>query len=145
MLNLPAEKSEFVNEILKQPLIARIGTADVNNQPHVVPVWFGWDGTSLWISSYSNTRKVQDLLINPRISVSIDVAEEGGETKAVIFEGSVTLVREPRDFLKKQFHWIYERYLGKEGVMEKSPQKWINDPHNLLIRLVPEKIFTWNW
>jgi general stress protein 26 len=145
MLDLPAEKRNFVNEFLEQPLIARIGTVDINNQPHVVPVWFGWDGESLWISSYSNTRKVHDLMANPKISVSIDVAILGGETKAVILEGSATLIREPREFLKKQFYWIYERYLRKEGVMQKSPQEWINDPHNLLIRLVPEKIITWNW
>jgi general stress protein 26 len=66
MLDLPAEKRNFVNEFLEQPLIARIGTVDINNQPHVVPVWFGWDGESLWISSYSNTRKVHDLMANPK-------------------------------------------------------------------------------
>jgi general stress protein 26 len=145
MLDLPAEKRNFVNEFLEQPLIARIGTVGINNQPHVIPVWFGWDGESLWISSYSNTRKMHDLLTNPKISVSIDVADKGGETKAVILEGSATLISEPRDFIKKQFYWIYELYLGKEGVMQKCPQEWINDPHNLLICLVPEKIFTWNW
>jgi general stress protein 26 len=145
MLDLPLEKRAFVNDLLEKPLIARIATSDKNNQPHVVPVWFGWDGESIWISSYSNTRKVQDLETNQCVSIVVDIAEENGGTKAVILEGSATLVKEPHDLLNKQFYWIYERYLGKKGVMEKSPQSWINDPHNLLIRLIPDKVITWNW
>ena len=44
MNNLPEDKQIVMNQVLSQPLIARLATADQNNQPHVVPVWFGWDG-----------------------------------------------------------------------------------------------------
>ncbi len=119
MKTVTEEKKKFINEFLEEPLIARMATVDVKGQPHVVPVWYGWDGKSIWISSFSNTRKVNELKINPKISVSID-ASMNGRTKAVILEGEVELVREPGDFLQKQFHWIYERYLGEKGVMEKG-------------------------
>lgn len=138
------EKKKFVNDLLARPLIARMATTDPKGQPHVVPVWYGWDGTSIWISSFSNTRKIKDLLQNPKISIAIDRVDEEGKSKAVIFEGSVTLVQAPRDFLHKQFTWIYTRYLGEEGVKEKEPQSWINDPQNLLIKLTPEQVFTWD-
>ncbi len=140
MNSISAEKRKIIDEFLQQPLIARMATADNNGQPHVVPVWFGWDGTTLWISSYSNTRKVGELEKNPKISVVIDVAEENGENKGVIFEGSVELLREPREFLQEKFVWIYTRYLGPEGVLAKEPQSWIEDPHNLLIKLTPDKV-----
>jgi general stress protein 26 len=142
---LPEDKLIIMNEMLSKPLIARLATADQNNQPHVVPVWFGWDGEYLWISSFSNTRKVKDLLQNPKISVAIDASGEDGKTKAVILEGQAELVTEPRDFLRKQFQWIYTLYLGAEGVKAKDPQEWIEDTHNLLIKLTPEQIFVWNW
>jgi PPOX class probable F420-dependent enzyme len=144
MKTLTEEKKKFINEFLEEPLIARMATVDGKGQPHVVPVWYGWDGQSIWISSFSNTRKVNELKSNPKISVSID-ASINGRTKAVILEGEVELVSEPGDFLRKQFHWIYERYLGEKGVMEKEPQGWIEDPQNLLIKLTPKKLFTWNW
>lgn len=131
---------DFLNDFLQQPLIARMATADLNGQPHVVPVWFGWDGTSIWISSYSNTRKVGDLEKNPKISVVIDVTNDDGENKGVIFEGSVELIREPQEFLREKFVWIYTRYLGPIGVLDKEPQSWIEDPHNLLVKLTPEKV-----
>lgn len=139
------EKAKFINHFLEQPLIARMATADKNGQPHVVPVWYGWDGECLWISSFSNTRKITELEKNPRISVCIDVTGEAGGTKAVIFEGEVELVKKPAELLRRQFHWIYQRYLGEKGVLEKEPQEWIQDPHNLLIKLIPARVFTWNW
>jgi len=144
-MEISEEKKQFIDTLLEEPLLARIATADRSGQPHVIPVWYGWDGESIWISSYSNPRKIQDLEENPKIAIAIDVAGEEGETRAVIFEGQADLVKGPSDFLRKQFLWIYIRYLGEEGVLEKSPQEWIADPHNLLIKLVPEKIITWKW
>jgi general stress protein 26 len=145
MNKLSEEKQIVMKQVLSQPLIARLATADQNNQPHVVPVWFGWDGVNLWISSFSNTRKVKDLLQNPKISVAIDVSGEDEKTKAVILEGQAELVMEPRDFLRKQFQWIYTLYMGEEGIKAKDPQEWIEDPHNLLIKLSPEQVYVWNW
>lgn len=145
MKAISPEKKAFIDEFLEQPLIARIATADATGQPHVVPVWYTWDGESLWISSFSNTRKINDLAENPKIAVSIDIAVPDGETKAVIFEGVAELVREPRDFLRHHFTWIYKRYLGEQGVLADSPQEWIEDPHNLLIKLTPDQIYTWHW
>lgn len=145
MFNLPQEKKDFVNDFLGQVQLARMATVGTDKQPHVVPVWYGWDGQSLWISSYCNTRKVQELERNLKISVAVDTADENGRTKAVILEGTARLIREPREFLEDKFYWIYRRYLGDEGVLKPDPQEWIRDAHNLLIQLTPEKVMTWNW
>ena len=144
-MGVSLEHKKFVEELLQKPLIARIATSSKNGQPHVVPVWYGWDGESLWVSSYSNTRKIKDIKKNPKVSISIDVTGKKNKTKAVILEGEVSLVKEPLDFLRKQFTWIFKKYLGEEGVLEKSSQELINDPRNLLIRLKPNKVFTWKW
>ncbi|MBE3039730.1 MAG: pyridoxamine 5'-phosphate oxidase family protein [Chloroflexi bacterium] len=135
-----------IDEFLARPLLARLATADpVTGQPHVVPLWYGWDGTSIWISSFRSTRKIRELQKNPRCSIVIDLAEEGKETKAVILEGEVELVTAPFELLKKQTTWVYTRYLGPEGVLAKDPQSWIADPENLLIKLIPAKIMSWGW
>lgn len=145
MKSLPEEKKKFVDEFLAAAHIARMATADSNGHPHVVPVWYGWDGESLWISSFSNTRKMGELEKNPWLSVVIDVAEADGANKAVVFEGRVELIKEPRSLVAEKSTWIYTRYLGEKGVLEKEPQSWIVDPHNLVIKLTPEDIFTWQY
>jgi nitroimidazol reductase NimA-like FMN-containing flavoprotein (pyridoxamine 5'-phosphate oxidase superfamily) len=132
-----------IDAFLDQPLLARMATADPQtNQPHVVPVWYGWDGQTLWISAFRSTRKVRELLNNPRISVVIDVSEGEG-LRAVLMEGQAELFSEPRAGLEELTAWVYERYLGPEGVKAADPQSWIKDPEALLIKLTPQKIKTW--
>jgi hypothetical protein len=113
-------------------------------QPHVVPVWFEWDGENLWISSFSSTRKNRDLARNPYAAAVIDEAPSGVENWAVIFEGPVELVTEPKDFLYQKTEAIYRRYLGAEGVLASDPQSWIRDPENTLIKLTPTKTRSWS-
>jgi len=145
MKTIPEDKRKLIDAFLEKPLIARMATADRYARPHVVPVWYAWDGTTIWISSFASTRKVAELRQNPYLSISIDVAEQNGATRAVILEGKSELITEPREFVASQSYWIYKRYLGDEGVLAKEPQSWIHDPENLLIKLTPEDIYTWEF
>ena len=145
MEELSPEKRNFVNTFLSEPRIARMATANKIGQPHVVPVWYAWDGNTLWISAYADTRKVKDLQENPLISVAIDEVSPEGKTQAVILEGKAVLLHEPVELLKRQFTWIYSRYVGADHVSEPIYQDWINDPQNTLIKLTPNKIYVWSW
>ena len=145
MEELSPEKRNFVNTFLSEPRIARMATANREGQPHVVPVWYAWDGNTLWISAYADTRKVKDLQENPLISVAIDEVSLEGTTQAVILEGKAVLLYEPAELLKRQFTWIYSRYVGADHVLEPTYQDWINDPQNTLIKLTPNKIYVWSW
>lgn len=145
MEHLPEAKQTFINDFLAPARIARMATADKNGQPHVVPVWYAWDGESMWISAFSDTRKVKDLEENPLISIAVDESPDGNHASAVILEGTAELLHEPRAFLEKQFYWIYARYVGDEGIHGKAPEEWIKDPLNTLIKLTPKNIWSWNW
>jgi nitroimidazol reductase NimA-like FMN-containing flavoprotein (pyridoxamine 5'-phosphate oxidase superfamily) len=133
-----------MDDFLSRPLLARLATVNPEKmQPHVVPVWYGWDGQSLWISAFRSTRKVRELLKNPRCSIVIDVDGEPGGVRAVLMEGEAELVTAPQPLLEEKTAWVYTRYLGPEGVLAAEPQSWIKDPENLLIKLTPELIKTW--
>jgi nitroimidazol reductase NimA-like FMN-containing flavoprotein (pyridoxamine 5'-phosphate oxidase superfamily) len=140
---LTPEKQSLVDAFLAAPHIARLATADAAGAPHVVPVWYGWDGSALWVSSFANTRKISQIEHNPAISVAIDLVDADGTTRAVILEGSAELIRQPRELVHQKSTWIYTRYLGPQGVLAADPQSWIVDPLNLLIKLVPRHISTW--
>jgi len=133
-----------IDQFLDQPHLARMATANPNTlQPHVVPVWYGWDGASLWINTFGSTRKVRDLLKNPLISVVIDTTGGAGGLTAVLMEGTAEIIREPREMLEAKTTWIYTRYLGPEGVLAAEPQAWIKDPEATLIKLTPSFIKSW--
>ncbi|RPI87757.1 MAG: hypothetical protein EHM41_03850 [Chloroflexi bacterium] len=134
----------MMEALLAEPVLARLATADPGEcKPHVVPVWFSWDGESIWISSYSKTRKILNLDVNPHCSVLVDTAESGVDFRSILFEGEAELIREPLEFLVEVTTQIYSRYLGEEGVRKERPQSWIHDPQNLLVKLTPSRIVTW--
>ncbi len=138
------DRTPLIEAVLAEAVLARLATTNPRTlQPHVVPVWFAWDGASVWVSSFVSTRKIRELKINPRGAVLIESKQEGGKLQAVLLEGSVELVTQPRQLVREIASRIYIRYLGPEGVMEDEPQSWLNDPENLLIKLTPERVISW--
>lgn len=133
----------WVSYLLSQALLARLATANPKTcQPHVVPVWFLWDGESLFISAFSSTRKVRDVARNPRIAVIVDTGDENPPTRGVLLEGQAQLIDDPILIRQKSLE-IYTQYLGPDGVKAPEPQSWIVDPENRIIKLIPEKVFIW--
>jgi hypothetical protein len=139
----PADKKELIETLLDRPVLARLATANPKtNQPHVVPVWFLWDGECIWISAFSSTRKARDLAKNTRCSVLIE-PEKAGDLQAVLFEGPAELIEQPRDLVSDISLRIYTRYMGEDGVQAAEPQSWAVDPENRLVRLAPAHIYAW--
>jgi PPOX class probable F420-dependent enzyme len=133
----------WVKELLSKPVLARLATCNPGTlQPHVVPVWFEWDGESLWISAFQSTRKIKDLQKNPRASVLIDTDREAEPAQAVLLEGEVELITAPAQ-VRLRSNSIYIRYMGPEGVLAAEPQSWMVDPENTIIKLTPRKVFAW--
>ena len=138
------DRKDLIEAVLEEPVLARLATTNPKTlQPHVVPVWFAWDGEHVWISSFVSTRKIRELKINPRGAVLIESKQEGGKLQAVLLEGTVELVTQPRQLVRELASRIYIRYLGPEGIKEAEPQSWLNDSENLLIKLTPERIISW--
>jgi general stress protein 26 len=137
-------KQELIDELLSLPVLARLATTNVHTlQPHVVPLWFLWDGTSAWISSFVSTRKIKDLHSNPHAALLVEPKQEGYKLQAVLLEGKVEVIAEPRDFVASQSLKIYTHYLGPQGVLAADPQTWAVDPENRLIKLTPERVIAW--
>ncbi len=141
---LTVEQKNKLDAFLAAPLLARFATASRETlQPHVVPVWYDWDGEILWISSYESTRKIGELRDNPRCAVVIDVAESQNGVTAVLIEGDVEIIADPREFVRDMALRIYARYLGDEGAQAPDPQEWANSPEGLILKITPHFVKVW--
>jgi len=138
------DRKPLIEAILSEPVLARLATTNPKTmQPHVVPVWFLWDGEFIWVSSFVSTRKIRELKNNPRGAILIESKQPGSKLQVVLIEGTVELVIEPHEAVSAVSSRIYARYLGEEGVKDPEPQSWLNDPENLLIKLIPKRIISW--
>jgi nitroimidazol reductase NimA-like FMN-containing flavoprotein (pyridoxamine 5'-phosphate oxidase superfamily) len=139
------EKQSQIDALLSQPVLARLATSDLaTGQPHVVPVWFLWDGETLWISAFTSTLKVKILRNNPRAAVLIEPdAAHPSPLQAVLLQGKAEIIAESRDFVSRQAIAIYSLYMGEAGAQAEEPQSWAYDPENIILSIRPDKIISW--
>ena len=50
-----------VEEFLRGPNVAALATVRANGRPHVVPVWYEYDGREFTISSFRDTQKTKNI------------------------------------------------------------------------------------
>ena len=86
-----------IQEFLSIPRLARMATIQ-NGKPHLVPVWYFYDGTNIIVSTPKGTKKTKNLQSNPNVSIIIDIVDGRVEdlsyatkAKAVIIEGIAEL------------------------------------------------------
>jgi PPOX class probable F420-dependent enzyme len=135
-------KQEVIDSFLNKLQLGRLATVE-NNQPHVVPVWYLWDGECIWISSYKSTAKIRQLRKNSRVAFEVDTEDDSSGVRGVLIKGSAELVELPFDAVREKTLQVYARYLGEQGILAPDPQEWANSPENLLIKIVPEKVNSW--
>lgn len=135
--------SAEIDVFLAQPLIARLATAS-NNRPQVTPLWFLWDGESLWMETHPDFKKARNLKQNPECQVVIDVNGGGLRIKGVVFEGRAELIHEPTKLVMDTVSSIYERYLGAEAFVTPTVKAMLDSRH-VLIKLTPRKVMSWDW
>lgn len=140
-----AMSNEEIDSFLSVPRIARMATIN-KGRPHVVPVWYYYDGTNIIVTVTKDSKKVKNLKENPNVSIVIDVIEgDPGNIsflngKAVIIEGEVEIKEDIDHTVATN---MYERYAGKEALNNPKVQFSINLPrHTLFVK--PIKIMSWD-
>jgi len=139
---MPEMTKAEIDAFLAEPVLARIATVRPDGRPHVVPIWFWWDGTSIYMETPPTFVKAKNLRKNPNCAISIDITEGGLRFKAVILEGQVELI-EDREFVLDMVKRIYTKYLGVEGAQSPTPQRMINSVH-VIIKMTPTRILSWD-
>ena len=134
---------EEIDRALSRAVLGRIATAGADMQPHVVPIWFWWDGESMYIETGPGFRKARNLAENPRCAVIVDETQGGLRFWGIFMTGKVELITEPADWVRDIVRRIYLRYLGTEGILASTPQKMINSEH-VIIKFTPSRFITWD-
>lgn len=85
-----AADAEALAAFLAEPNLARLGTIDADGDPHIVPVWFAWDGARFLVGSDAGDRKVENLRRTGRASLEID--SDLRRKRGILVRGRVRLV-----------------------------------------------------
>jgi hypothetical protein len=133
-----AERDEF----LSTQHTCRVATTSPAG-PHVTPLWFWWDGTSLWLNSVFGSQRWLDLERDPRVAVVVDAGEDYSELRGVELRGRVEPVGEkprngePNPELEAIEPHYALKYRGATDLAYDGRHAWL--------RLTPEKITSWDF
>lgn len=132
---------EALDALLREPIVARLGTIDADGYPVIVPIWIEWDGTAIWLVVRAKADYAANLRARPKVSVSV-VRADAADTRALILgraeivEGPAPL-RGPIEAMARRMAVRYEGAAG-EGYVDES-----RDWPRLLVRIVPDRIVSW--
>jgi nitroimidazol reductase NimA-like FMN-containing flavoprotein (pyridoxamine 5'-phosphate oxidase superfamily) len=138
----PAMSKDQMSAFLARPLIARLATAD-GEQPRVLPMWFRWDGASLWMETSATFPNYRILKRNPRAAVTIDESMGGLRLRAVVMLGTIEITDRPISAVEHELRRIYERYLTREEMASVGRDMMRTGTH-VILRFVPRRITTWD-
>jgi PPOX class probable F420-dependent enzyme len=117
--------------------VAWLTTAGAHGQPQSSPVWFVWDGASLWLRSQARAGKVRNIEANPR--VALHLADDGHGGDIVTIEGTASFEDPPEDLLATYVS-KYDEAIRNE--LKTTPEQLAVD-YPTTIRITPTRARVW--
>ncbi|HWN00957.1 MAG TPA: pyridoxamine 5'-phosphate oxidase family protein [Streptosporangiaceae bacterium] len=135
------DKAEL-DAFLTEQRTCRVATAGQDG-PHLTPLWYVWDEAALWLYSVVRSQRWTDISRDRRVAVLVDAGEAYGELRGAELRGAVEIVGEvPRtgtpDARLAEPERLYARKYEGVGVMHHTG-------HHAWLRLVPDKITSWDF
>ncbi len=112
-----------------------ISTTRPNGRPHAVPVWFVWDGTSIYFISGRDMQKSKNLAQQPWI-----VVHAGDGDDVIILEGYVEIVTNP-----EELHRVDAAYREKYVDPHSGARDTIFQENCDLYRVHVKHVMTWEY
>jgi PPOX class probable F420-dependent enzyme len=129
----PEELHEFLTQT---KIFAKVATISADGWPAVSPTWYEYDGEAFWLVTKELAGFCQNMRRDPRVTLCIDNPEP--PYKRVLLRGRAEFV--DGDWIELGRRMVL-RYLGEQGL---SYFEATLELPRVLVRIVPERLTTWN-
>ena len=129
--------NEHVADRLRNDSIAWLGSVRPDGRPHLVPVWFHWDGETVFIFSKPD-QKVRNLRQNPRVTLALDDSQGGGDV--ALLDGTAVLLDEPTATIAPPA--FIEKYADRMDQMG-TTMEIMAAAYSQSIRITPTRFLSW--
>ena len=149
--------AEELSSFLGEQHTCRFATTGPDG-PHVAPVWFVWDGQSLWVYSLTRSQRWANVARDPRVAVVIDDGHHYHELRGVEIEGQATVVgpvprtgEEDEPELAEPERLMAGKYFGHGspssggGPDSGGGSAMTHDGRHAWLRVTPQKLVSWDF
>ena len=136
--------SEPVQHFIKSHIVARLATANVNGQPHVIPFCYAFNGEHVYFvvdqkpkrQTGKPIKRIRNMLENPQAAIVIDDYDDDWTQLAyVLITGTTAMVDD---------EWEYGEMLALlRGRYPQYREMDLRFSNNTMVRITPTKVHAW--
>ena len=131
----PAARAEAC---LRTALVVWLSTVRPDGRPHLVPIWFWWDGTSILIATKPHARKVANLRAAPDCMVAI--GDAAANFDVALLEARAEIVATPTgDLLEAGLFAKYRALMAEVGLTRATFEAL----YSQVVRITPTRCLPW--
>jgi PPOX class probable F420-dependent enzyme len=124
---------------LEREPVVWLSTVRPDGAPHLVPIWFWWDGEALLVFSKPEAQKVRNLRAHPTVMLALGDAEDDFDVG--LARGRAELLDQPTAEVMPAAHLA--KYAGKMASIGVSAEEYAAT-YSQVIRIVPDAFLPWH-
>ena len=130
---------EELRSFLADHRVVSVATIGPHGRPHLVPLWYAVDGTTLRGWTYAKSQKAKNLERDPRATLQVEDGELYHELRGVMMECDVELDRDAEPYGLA----LFRRYAG---TLDESVTAMVEKqaPKRVGLRFTPTRIVSWD-
>ena len=128
-----------IDQLLRREPVVWLSTVRPDGGPHLVPIWFSWDGREILIASKPGAQKVRNLRANPTAMLALGEAEDDFDVG--LLEGLAELADEPASVLLPATH--LEKYREQMARIGLDRDEFLST-YSQVIRIRPTRYLPWH-
>ena len=128
-----------VDQLLRREPVVWLSTVRPDGGPHLVPIWFSWDGRDVLVASKPGAQKVRNLRVNPTIMLALGEVEDDFDVG--LLEGRAELLDEPAAAALPTSHLAkYRSRMDRIGLADDE----FLATYSQIIRIRPTRFLPWH-
>ncbi|HEX5149005.1 MAG TPA: pyridoxamine 5'-phosphate oxidase family protein [Candidatus Limnocylindrales bacterium] len=128
-----------IRRFLEQEPVVWLSTVRPDGGPHLVPIWFWWDGEALLVFSKPDAQKVRNLRANPAVMLALGDAEDDFDVG--MFEGRAELLDQPTNKVLPAAHLA--KYASQLAAIGLTAEEYAAT-YSQVVRIVPDRLLGWH-
>lgn len=128
-----------VRRFLEQEPVVWLSTVRPDGAPHLVPIWFWWDGEAVLVFSKPDAQKVRNLRNQPRVMLALGDADDDFDVGLI--EGRAELLATPTTEVLPPAHLA--KYRDQLAAIGLGSDEYATT-YSQVIRIVPDRPLGWH-
>jgi PPOX class probable F420-dependent enzyme len=128
-----------IDRLLRTEPVIWLSSVRPDGRPHLIPIWFSWDGQDIHVASKPEAQKIRNLRANPTVMLALGEAEVDFDVG--LLEGRAELLDRPASAVLPPGH--LSKYTARMAGIGLSRDEFLAT-YSQVIRITPTRFLPWH-